>query len=541
MSKQMSFGKWKWAAAVSLLLAAGAVHAQVLITNVETVNVTPSGFSVLALVSGAVLSPASTTLSVFADSGGVTNLAGQVGVEFYPLNTGSPAAANEYQTLLSKSSLSASAMSQGFVYARLSGGAPGATYYYQLTVTNGGGQSATWPASGPLPAVTTPPGNSFVLVSGQLLLNVDATYAPGSIVTLSYSNSLSALAAVVGDGTGSNQVFFNLNDLFAAAGLTNQSPAGTQLFTATVYGSGPQTVTEDYEVTFPTSFSVGGFSIGTLGELVTTISLGTGAMLTGGTGTVPISVSSPTAVTTLSFILQFPTNLFTRISVQPESPAVGSVLLTPLTSNSFALNLTAAFGNSLQVTQQVAQLNLTAAPGLPSAFIPITIPSAAATNADSTVVQNFAFQPGQAVIIGQQSLLQMQSASEGVNLILYGVPGEAYQIQSSTNPRTGWGNYHLVPMTSVSQTFSNIYPAGPYLFFRAYSFNAHPPLLQSVDGPGRSLLIYGVPGTDYTLQTTTNLAGGNWSTVANSLFTNAFSYLTNLGNAAPAFYRLQQP
>ncbi|MGZ8901389.1 MAG: hypothetical protein ACXW3Z_14965, partial [Limisphaerales bacterium] len=52
------------------------------ITNATAVNVSPSGFSVFWRA------PASSTpsIEVFADAGGVTNLAGQLGKEAFPLH-----------------------------------------------------------------------------------------------------------------------------------------------------------------------------------------------------------------------------------------------------------------------------------------------------------------------------------------------------------------------------------------------------------------------------------------------------------------------
>src|ERR1019366_9836641 len=136
-------------AVAALLLVAWSAGAQIVITNVQTVNLTPAGFSVVAAVSRSVLSSTSTVVSVFSDPSGVTNLAGQVGIELYPLNAGVSTASNSYQGLLSRAALRQSSMGLGLIYARVSACAPGTTYYYRIAVTNTEGQSAVWPASGP--------------------------------------------------------------------------------------------------------------------------------------------------------------------------------------------------------------------------------------------------------------------------------------------------------------------------------------------------------------------------------------------------------
>src|SRR5271163_3279034 len=65
------------------------------IVNVSVVNVTPSSFSVVWGTPGS--APA---IAIFADPNGVTNLAGKVGTEFYPLNSGNPALTNNYDIRL---------------------------------------------------------------------------------------------------------------------------------------------------------------------------------------------------------------------------------------------------------------------------------------------------------------------------------------------------------------------------------------------------------------------------------------------------------
>jgi len=130
--------------------------------------------------------------------------------------------------------------------------------------------------------------------------------------------------------------------------------------------------------------------------------------------------------------------------------------LSLLSAHSVRINLTAASGSSFLGSQQVAQLNLTAAPSQPSAFVPLVPQAPAGTNADASLAGDFSLQSGRAVIIGSQSLLDLQNAAGGLNLTLYGIPGDSYQIQSSTNLSGEWSNLMLVPMTSLAQIFPNL-------------------------------------------------------------------------------------
>jgi hypothetical protein len=532
-------------AAAVALLGAGPARAQVVITNVATVNVTPAGFSVVAAASSAITSSTATMLSVFSDPGGVTNLAGRVGVEWYPLNSGDPTATNSYQTFLSESVLRQDSMGLGLIYARVTQCAPGTTYYYQITVTNTNGQSTVWPASGPLPSAATALQNSFVLQSQQLLVTLNDATPPGSIITLSTSNSASILAAVVGDGVPTNQVFFNVNDLIAATGGTNYSPVGSELFTATLLGSSPSSLAQTYNLIFSNNFTVGQIGAVTLGALTATVSVGTGAMLAGSSGSVPISLNSQSPLVGLSFELNVPANLFDRFTVQSSTSALSSALLSVLSSNTIQLTFTAALGQNLQGSQQIAQLNLLATANQSSAFVPLSPQALQGTNANASVMTILAVAPGRAIIIGPKPLLDMQLVNGGRDLTLYGIPGQSYQIQSSTNlsqPR-GWTNFARVPMTSLAQIMPNLDPTPVAVFFRAYVLNADPPVLQaSLSGTNRSLLAFGLVGTNYTLQTSSNLSATlAWYPLLSYTQTNSFQYLTNIGGTnSPVFYRLKR-
>ncbi len=540
LSKQ----KLRGAGLACWLLAAWPACAQVVITNVAVVNVTPAGFSVVASVSPALASTSNVTVSVFADPGGASSLAGQVGVEYYPLNSGDPTATNAYGTLLSLAALRQDSMNLGLIYARVSSCAPGTTYYYQITVTETNGQSAAWPPGGPLPSATTAQENSFVVQSQQLLVTLNDASPPGSILTLSTSNSASVLAAVVGDGAGANQAFFNLNDLIAASGGTNYAPLGAQLFSASVLGASSPGLTQTYDLIFSNTFAVGQTGDVTLGTLSPTISLGTGVMLAGGSGSVPITLDAQSALVGLAFNVVIPTNLFTSISVQATSPALNAASLEVLLPDLLRLSFAAASGQNLLGSQQIALLNLTAASNQPTVVLPLSLLKPLGTNADASVSNLFTLQAGSAIILGPQPLLQMQLVAGSRNLVLYGIPGQSYQIQESANlaQAGGWSNYLLVPMTNLTQVFANLDPAPAALFFRAYVLNADPPLLQgALSGGNFSLLAYGLSGRNYTLQSSSNLSATvAWHPLLSYTLTNTFQFFTNLGPTSPAFYRIKK-
>ena len=109
------------------------------ITNVTAANVTPSSFSVFWRA------PADTTpsIAVFSDPGGTTNLAGQLGIEAFPLHTGSPDLPAGYERRLGRAALQRKTQSYGLMM-RVTGCRPETTYYYRVTsaaVSGGTGYS----------------------------------------------------------------------------------------------------------------------------------------------------------------------------------------------------------------------------------------------------------------------------------------------------------------------------------------------------------------------------------------------------------------
>jgi hypothetical protein len=332
--------------------------------------------------------------------------------------------------------------------------------------------------------------------------------------------------------------------LIAASGGTNYSPVGSQLFTASVLGSYASGLAQTYNLIFSNNFSVGQSGAVSLGAVPVAISLGTGAMLAGGKGSVPIILDSQGALIGLSFLLNLPTNLFTAISVQPATPALNAASLRVLSSNAVQLSFSAASGQNLEGNQQIAQLKLTAAPNQPSAFLPLWPQAPQGTNASAGVPNLFSVQAGRAVIIGPQPLLDMQLVAGSRNLVLYGIPGQSYQVQSLTDLARsgGWSDFLRVPMTNLTQVIPDLNPTPATVFFRAYLLDADPPILQgSLSGAGRSLVAFGLAGTNYTLQTSSNLSATvAWYPLLNYTLTNSFEFFTNLGTGSPAFYRIRK-
>ena len=527
-----------WLLTGILILLCYQASAALVLTNISVVNVTPGSFSI---VGSASVAP---TISVFADSGGASNLAGQVGIEFYPLYTGDPRLTNSYDRRLNQATLRQKTANQGLVQIRVSDCSPGTTYYYRLQVTNNSGQQVVWPASGLLPGVTTARENSFVIQSRQLVLDLPGVDPSGAIITLSNKNTGSLLASVAGDGVLSNQVYFSVNDLIAASGDTNFLPLGNQDFIAEVLGSSTSTILQTYTLNFTTDFLIGQENEFTLGNFAV-VSIGSTVQLAGASGSLPVGLYA-SGITNLTFVLNLTTNRFSSLSLQALSPQLSLATLQSIGSNSLLASFRAVTGQTLAGNQEIAQLNFTTVSNQSSAFIPFAPQSLVGVNVDGSFANNLAVQSGRLVVIANEPLLEAALVPGiGRSLVLYGKPWSSYEIQSTTNlaQPAAWSDWRRVPMTNLMAVFSGLDISHPSIFYRAYEFTANPPLLEAqLVNQNRSILTYGIPGTNYLVQYSTNLSGVvAWHPLLSYTLTNSFQLITNIGNSNPLiFYRLRK-
>jgi len=520
---------------------------QVTISNVTVVNVTPTSFSVVWSESSATLAPVTPAIAVFADSAGVTNLAGQVGLEYFPLNSGATNATNAYQQRLSQSSLRQESQSLGLAEVRVSGLSPSTTYYFQVQASDTNGAQASLPVSGPFPTVTTAQENGFVVQSLQLVINFPPSNPAGSIILLTNALSPSVLAGVIGDGAGSNQVYFSLSDILAASGNTNLVPVGDVVFTANVLGNTEGTAPQSYDLVFTTNFSVGAGNQFAVGQFLG-LSLGSTAVQAGTSGSLPLGLFSALGVTNITFNLTLPTNAFSALAVQTVSPQAGGSTLQLVSSNLISVSIAAPTGQTLQGAQTLAQLNFTVASNQPSAFVPVNALSVQVANYDGSAPTNVAVQTSQLVIVGQQPLLQTSIGAGGArSLSLYGIPWNSYVLQFATNLSAPihWMDYVRVPMTNIVQLISGLNAQPPAVFYRAYQLNANPPVLDLGGGSTGPFAVtaYGLTGTNYVLQYATNLSGTvAWHPLVNYTLTNSFRVLGNIGNTNTGmFFRIAKP
>jgi len=531
-----------WAAVLlAVLLHARPAAAQV-ITNVTVVNVTPTSFGVVWQCANSTPS-----ISVYADAGGVTNLAGQLGIEAFPLHTGNPSLTNAYERRVAQAATRQKTVNAGLNLMRITGCAPGTTYFYRLTSTPTNGSPAVYPASGPLPSVTTETANTFVLNSQELILNVVGLDTEGYIVLVTNANITHPLAAVVGDGVKTNQVFFNVCDLFAAGGFGNFAPSNTQSFTAQVLGPSQSQQTLQFALNFTTQLAVAGVTeIGVTSEYAT-LALGSTALLEGQTGSVPVNFYSSTTVGSLNLLVDIPPGHLTDYALVGLVPQIDvtSVSITPQGGSTSLIQMNTLPGQSLTGAQQIGQLGFRAISNVPSAFVSLRLASATAGKPDASPVNVASAQSGRAVVIGNESLLEALQTNGTRTLVLYGKPATTYTMQYTTNLANPLAWTTASPSVSLTSLSTAMSPPGGNLspvFYRALEVASQPARIQLTKSSNGlpQLTLTGRAGMAYAIQYTTSLTPPvHWIAWTNVTLVGSALQLTALP-PPPAFFRVTE-
>jgi hypothetical protein len=199
------------------------------------------------------------------------------------------------------------------------------------------------------------------------------------------------------------------------------------------------------------------------------VSVGSTVVLAGTSGEVPVTVSTLAPVTNLQVEVDFPPNLLTNWSIQPQPPLTG----TAFVSNSSRLyaTFTPPGGQPITNTQQLGQLAFLSASSQPSAFLPLPVTGATAPMLDGTTFTPYVSgQDGEVVVLHRNSLLRLSQGTNGAGrLTLYGFSGTNYTIESTTNlrPPVAWQPAFTLVPSNLIQVVPTLSFTNSALFFRA--------------------------------------------------------------------------
>ena len=484
-----------------------------IVSNVAPVNVTPMSFSILCR------STYDISIAVFADASGTSNLTSQLSIESSPVQTGNPDLPAGYSRRQSQLFLRQKEQSFDFVLIRVTGCQPGTTYYYQLSNS----PTSVYPASGPLPSVITEQENTFVIDDQLLILDIPGLDSMGRLVTLTHTNAAHPLAAVIGDGVGTNQVFFNLNDLFNLATSGNLAPLGSQTFNVDVWGPGGADILAQFTVSFSLNFNTAQGNLVNVGTEYLLLSIGSAVLQAGQSTNVPIILNSSAGLASLDLTLNVPPGHLSTLSLTSLAPELDPVAVgvTVQNASNVVLHLPARSGQVISSTQDVAQLSFSATSGQPSAFVPLTLKQAVAARPGNTLMTNLTLVSGRLVIIGQESLLEAGLPTNGAReMTLYAKPYLCYALEYSTNagPGSVWTRLRPIAVTQLATPVSGLGGAFSQIFYRAVEFNADPPYIEANRNPdgSRYLTLFGKPGSGYVIESSRALRTPTiWSSVTN--------------------------
>jgi hypothetical protein len=163
------------------------------------------------------------------------------------------------------------------------------------------------------------------------------------------------------------------------------------------------------------------------------ITIGSTNVQRGQTASVPLYVAANGGVTNLNFTLDWPASHLTNAVVVDTAPSVATCTMKDQGTNLVFIMQTVA-GQTLQATQQFAQLSFLAISNQNPVLLPLPIQQVTAAKPDGSVYTNYFTPTANITVIGGEPFLWASQAPDlSRSLTLYGFLGVSYQLQSSTN------------------------------------------------------------------------------------------------------------
>ncbi len=292
----------------------------------------------------------------------------------------------------------------------------------------------------------------------------------------------------------------------------SRTQAGTNLFTVQVTDDGtpPLSDTNGFVVTV----SPEGFLL----------AIGSTNIFSGESNAVPIVLKSDIPLTNVSWVLAVPREGgLTNFEMKAVGPEVFGYKLTPLGSNYYSLNLEVDAFRVQFSTRQLALLAFQSVLVAHSSIVPLPATNLLGRDITGKSITNGSANSGRVFVFAKEPILDANA--DGI-VMIYGRPGGSYAVESRSDlsQNSDWEHLFRLPLTNRWATFIAP-PMGDLSFFRAYEFEADPPILELNRGSGaaQSLLLYGKPGSRYVLQSTANLSTpAVWLPKFDIVLTNSF-------------------
>jgi hypothetical protein len=170
--------------------------------------------------------------------------------------------------------------------------------------------------------------------------------------------------------------------------------------------------------------------------------------------------------------MEVPDDRMANLALVEWAPEVGTALLSRQALNSWLLEFQAAPGLVFRSSADLAQLSFLAVSNR-SAFVSLLASNITALDTNGRAIPRTLSGPGRVVIIEREPLLEALPLVNGQpNVVLYGIPGHDYDIQSTPvlPASSGWvpvwqGTMPSNSLWMVADGLTN--SIAPSLFFRA--------------------------------------------------------------------------
>jgi alpha-tubulin suppressor-like RCC1 family protein len=208
------------------------------------------------------------------------------------------------------------------------------------------------------------------------------------------------------------------------------------------------------------------------------LSVGGTILFTGLTSSVPVTLMSslPATViaavglTNVEAVLHVSEAQLTELALTDWAPELGNAVVQKQAADTWQIQFTAAPGQVLQTTQQLAQLQFLAV-STNSAFVPLQVSDVTAFQMNGQSVWRTLAGDGRAVVLGNEPLVEALPKTNGYpDIVVYGAPGTGYDVLFSPVAATGalWQPVWLGTMPSNMQMpVSGLTNTESTMFFRA--------------------------------------------------------------------------
>ncbi len=273
------------------------------------------------------------------------------------------------------------------------------------------------------------------------------------------------------------------------------------------------------------------------------LQLGTTSVLSGATGSVPITLKSQASLTNLSFLVESPGGRLGDFALDSLVSELGTAAISPAGDNRVKVQFGSPLGQILPGGVDLARLRFAVNKAFGSAVLSLRLIDVVGRGSGGEPLLNSVALGGKVFLIQAEPLVDALVTRDGRReVILYGLPGHSYGIQFRTNL---FGNAGWLPLTNVTiddQQLVRVAPAvasGP-VFYRAVQQETDVPRLR-LDGLGSGRwrpVIKGTPGQTYRLESQAGLTSGPWREEARLTLTNSIhAFDIVVGDSGTRFFR----